>query len=41
MPYLLLSGYCGGKEMLDLFYITIGVLFFVMAWYFTRACEKL
>jgi len=27
--------------MLDLFYMAIGVAFFVLSWYFTRACEKL
>jgi len=27
--------------MLDLFYMAIGVVFFVLSWYFTRACEKL
>jgi hypothetical protein len=28
-------------KMFDLFYAAIGVAFFVLCWYLTRACEKL
>jgi len=27
--------------MLDLFYIAVTVAFFVVGWYFTKACDKL
>jgi len=27
--------------MLDLFYIVVTVAFFVVSWYFTKACDKL
>jgi hypothetical protein len=28
-------------KMLDLFYIVVTVGFFVVSWYFTKACDKL
>jgi hypothetical protein len=30
-----------GGNMLDLFYVAIGLLFFVLLWAFTKACERL
>jgi len=27
--------------MFDLFYIAIGIAFFIACWYLTKACEKL
>ena len=29
------------KCMLDLFFVIVGMLFFVVGWAFTKACDKL
>jgi hypothetical protein len=31
----------GAKQMIDIFYVVIGTLFFVACWAFTKACDKL
>jgi hypothetical protein len=31
----------GANQMIDIFYLVIGTLFFVAAWAFTKACDKL
>jgi hypothetical protein len=31
----------GAQQMIDILYVIIGTLFFVAAWAFTKACDKL
>jgi hypothetical protein len=31
----------GAEQMIDIFYIIVGTLFFVAGWAFTKACDKL
>src|SRR5579864_6900371 len=31
----------GAKQMTDIFFVLVGILFFVAAWAFTKACDKL
>ena len=35
------SSFGGAREMLDLFYVGVLVLFFAGCWQFTKACDKL
>lgn len=45
MPCLRPAVYRAGQKlvetMLDVFYVVIGILFFLLLWAFTRACERL
>jgi hypothetical protein len=31
----------GAQQMIDILYLIVGTLFFVAAWVFTKACDKL
>jgi hypothetical protein len=31
----------GAEQMIDIFFVVVGTLFFVACWAFTKACDKL
>jgi hypothetical protein len=40
-PSMLCSSYLWRAMLLDIFYVLIGLAFFVLCWLFTKACDHL